>query len=81
MSWICGRVLRSSLSAEWARFLPSNQMFPDVGASRQAIQDASVLLPEPDSPTIARVEREETAKETPSRARKSCGGPTRVRFA
>src|SRR5580692_1839818 len=81
MSWICGRILRSSLSGNWARFLPSNQILPAVGFSRQAIQDASVLLPEPDSPTIASVAPAETVKDTPSRARKSCGVPTKLRFA
>jgi len=35
---------------------PPNTILPDVGRSKQAMQNASVLFPEPDSPTRARVD-------------------------
>src|SRR5216117_2938926 len=59
---------------------PSNQMFPEVGDSRQARQFASVLLPDPDSPTTASVVPGEIVKDTLSRASNSSGVPARLRF-
>jgi hypothetical protein len=43
-------------------------MLPELGRSRHAIQNASVLFPEPDSPTSANVDLAETEKETPRNA-------------
>src|SRR5207302_8479338 len=59
---------------------PSNQMFPVVGDSRQSRQFASVLLPDPDSPTTASVVPGEIVTDTPSRASNSSGVPARLRF-
>src|SRR5580693_9490145 len=43
-------------------------MRPEVGRSMDAIQNASVLFPEPDSPTSARVLPAKMESETPSTA-------------
>jgi len=47
-------------------------MLPEVGRSRQARQNASVLFPDPDSPTKAKVVFGAMEKETPSSADTSC---------
>src|ERR1700674_2566121 len=62
-------------------FFPSNQIVPVVGDSRQATHNASVLLPDPDSPTTASVVPEKMVKDTVSRASRSVPVPPRVRFA
>src|ERR1700735_5115062 len=48
-------------------------MRPEVGRSIAAIQNASVLFPEPDSPTRARVFFGRIVSETPSTASKPSG--------
>src|SRR5713226_2054916 len=60
---------------------PSNQIPPHVGYSRPATQNASVLLPDPDSPTTARVVPLRIVKDTSSRADSSSRTPARLCFA
>src|SRR5207249_8248503 len=47
---------------------PSTKTLPAVGESRPAKMCRSVVLPEPDGPTIAKISPSSTAKETPWRA-------------
>ncbi len=53
MIWNSLRLRRSASGRSAARSMPSNLTLPDVGTSRRTAHRASVLLPQPDSPTIA----------------------------
>ena len=55
--------------AEWSSGWPSNRTSPAVGRCSPTSVRASVVLPEPDSPTSATTSPARTARSTPSRAR------------
>src|SRR6266853_1991507 len=80
MSWICGRSCRRARSSTLTMSFPSNQILPDVGDSRQAMHDASVLLPDPDSPTTTSVVPGKTVKDTPFNASNSSRMPTILEY-
>ena len=74
-SWktICTRwrIGRSCRSVSVARSVPSRSMPPEVGLSSRTSALAMVDLPQPDSPTMARVPPRGTVKQTSSTARKT----------
>jgi hypothetical protein len=68
-SSVCGRLT--------AR--PSTAITPDVGRMRPAMSMASVVLPQPEGPTIERNSPPRTSNEMPSRARTSPSGVGKMR--
>ncbi|CAM5258617.1 hypothetical protein SVIOM342S_00828 [Streptomyces violaceorubidus] len=66
-------LLRYALSAraEYARGAPSKVTRPPVGLTRPSSERASVVLPQPDSPTSATISPGRMSRSTPSTARAS----------
>src|SRR6188508_145286 len=65
----CERARRSWFDfAGWVRSRPPNAIVPAVGRSSPTSIRAIVVLPEPDSPTIARLPPSATSNDTPSTA-------------
>ena len=68
---MCLRNWRSASPLSVVRSTPSTRMRPAVGFRKPTTQRTAVVLPDPDSPTMAWVVPRRTLNDTPSRARKA----------
>ena len=60
--------MRRNGSRRAVRSCPSKWMAPAVGSDKRSTDSAVVVLPEPDSPTMASVRPRASSKDTPSTA-------------
>jgi hypothetical protein len=68
MTWSLLRISLSSLPRALLTSLPSTSTVPWSGLSSRAISRPTVVLPEPDSPTMPTVVPARTSRSTPSTA-------------
>ncbi|KAG1476307.1 hypothetical protein G6F54_014175 [Rhizopus delemar] len=62
------RLCRNEAPPRAVRSVPSKRMEPAVGSANRSTDSAVVVLPEPDSPTIANVRPRARSNDTPSTA-------------